>query len=179
MTRFHGLLLVLTLSASVGGQDGQEKPMIEGKDLWWQLRVGEYGEPKIVQTTSHTREQREVLRLLQTFNSVRNADELEEVLNEAMADREKECGIFLGISRFNFNCPREDFYLWTEYDREAPEGERYPFAGVSFAMPLAEVEPLMRAWIASVRHWRNLGGEHSRHLPADKRPAAYPPPKAN
>ena len=150
-------------------------------ESWYRFAVGEFGEPRCLEVATSTRAQREVVRQIGLYSSLAAVDEMERELDDALAGKPPGDGRSHGIHSggadgYSFGETDEHLVVWFQYDCELKGDACYLSEPQGLLLPMREAEPLFRAWIASVRHWRSLGGVHSRHLPADKRPVAYPPP---
>jgi hypothetical protein len=148
---------------------------------WFQLTPGPFGDPDYVRSPAHTRTQRQFLYNLRSYRTADEVDEFEQKLNAGINGPKRDQGYGVTIGGSHGFCFMGDgkACLWFSYDNEAEGDDRYPVPARELEMPMSEAEPLFRAWIASVRHWRALEEKHGTPLPADKRPTVYPPPAAN
>lgn len=148
-------------------------------EAWFELTVGDRGEPDYVFTAALTRAQREVLWQFRTcVTELKDVEAIEAELNAALADPSRE-GVYSytyqGDWWLDFRCDGRRAVLSISFDSEAEGDDRYPNPARPLDMPLAEFAEFFRAWAASVRHWQSLGGRTGYPLPADQRPTHYPP----
>jgi hypothetical protein len=181
----NSVLVLLALAAfPPSTPNGSEKPMDQSKEQWFQLSVGQWGGPHYHHSDAHTRAQREVLRQITDYRRLKDVDEIERELDNALGDRPPTHGPGHGVHSggsdgISFGKPDEQMVVWFQYDCELKGDARYLSEPQGLLLPMSEAEPLFRAWIASVRHWRALEAKHGVPLPADKWPTVYPPPAAN
>jgi hypothetical protein len=153
--------------------------MDQPKEPWFQLTVGQHGTPSYAYSDAHTRVQRQFLYHISWYSSPREIDEFEQELDAALGGAKGSGVTQGGDNGFWFNGPDGKAEVWFEYDDELKGAARYLSEPQGLLLPMSEAEPLFRAWIASVRHWRALEAKHGVPLPADKWPTVYPPPAAN
>ncbi len=154
--------------------------MDQPKEPWFQLTPDRAGEPDHVRSPTHTRVQRQFLSHIWSYQTSGQIDEFEQELNSGLVEqkRQSDYGVTIGGDHgFSFRGDGKAV-LWFTYDDEAEEGARTQEM-VWLEMPMAEAEPLFRAWIASRRHFNALAEKHGTPLPLDKRPTVYPPPATN
>ncbi len=162
--------------------------MDQSQEPWFQLTVRTSGSPKgapdYCHSDTHNRAQREVLRQITRYHTLKEVDEIERELDNALAGRPPTNGRSHGVCQsgtigFGFDAADKDLGVWFEFDDELKGDARYLAEPQGLLLPMREAVPLFRAWIASVRHWRALEAKHGTPLPPDKWPTVYPPPAAN
>ncbi len=171
-------VILVTLAFGAANHPGDEAVEATRKP-WFELAVGEHGEPDYVFSKNLNRAQREVLWQFRTcVTELKDVEEIEKELNAALADTSRDGGYgytYNGDWWLDFRSDGRRAILSISYDSEAEEDDRYPNPPRQLEMPLAEFTEFFRAWAESVRHWKALGGKRGFPLPADKWPTRYPP----
>jgi hypothetical protein len=103
--------------------NGSEKPVDQPKEPWFQFTVGQWGGPHYRHSDAHNRVQREVLRQLSTYHRLKEVDEIERELDNALADRPPTDGQSHrvrsgGDEGFSLDKLDQDMVVWFQYDCE-------------------------------------------------------------
>lgn len=164
--------------ATTTGQIRGGKAVPDAKQPWFQLKVDEHGGPAFVYPPDLNRAQREFLcQIRRMATDLGHIDEIERELAGAMSGVPKKGGYgfsYGGAFGFDFELDGRAI-VWFEYDSEAEGDDRYPVPARELEVPLSDFAELFRAWAASVRHWRSLGGYSDTPPPPERWPASYPP----
>ena len=159
--------LTFVLAAALPAAGHRSADMSESKVPWFQLTPGHFGEPDFVPSPTHTRTQRQFLGHVTWYREVSEVDKLEQQLNAGISGPKRDLGYGVTIGGDNGFSFKGDgkAKVWFSFDNEAEGADRYPEEMLRMDMPMEEAEPLFRAWIASVRHWRALTDKHGDRLP--------------
>lgn len=147
---------------------------------WFRLSVGDRGEPECESPSpKESRGHRELVRNLLGVTELDELAEIERQLQGAISGVPRPDSAWgfsvSGAWGFTFRLDGT-VVVWTDYDSETDgRGNLFPPGGLRYELLRADFVALFRAWAASVRHYRSLGGYGPTPPPREMWPKAYPP----